>query len=515
MTGGMLQLAFNGAQDVYLTANPEITLFKIVYKKYTLFSIENKDIKIEGKDKFDNILNCRILKYGDLINKFYLKMTITGVSDKSYKWAFIENLGYHIIDFYELSIGNLIVDKHYSDWLSIWHKLNNNFFKNESLNKMIGNLNNFTNLSKDDKKIDIIVPIILYFNKNVDLSFPIFSIEEEIEMKFKFKSQYLCVNKENGLNNLNLEITNLELSVNYIYLDNNERNNFINKSHEYLIDQIQHNNPDLIDYQILNHSIDLDYKNPCKSLFFVPKITKYYEGNTFFGTDIITATKRFILAYCYKNDNNFLDNEGGIILTVGSNLIPKSNVSNLISNIISNSKVRKKFHSSSNGSISDITLSLDYLLTSEQISLTINEFRNKYCNLVTRNTTGEGSINHDLVLYQWDNYMMNIDKTEYLLNDINLEINGFNRYISHSYKYYNLILNKENNFNIIDGIYLISFSLKLKDHQPSGTLNFSKINKSRLNIEINENIDSNINLYIFGLNYNLIKIENKKVYLNY
>ena len=145
MTGGMLQLAFNGAQDVYLTANPEITLFKIVYKKYTLFSIENKDIKIEGKDKFDNILNCRILKYGDLINKFYLKMTITGVSDKSYKWAFIENLGYHIIDFYELSIGNLIVDKHYSDWLSIWHKLNNNFFKNESLNKMIGNLNNFTN----------------------------------------------------------------------------------------------------------------------------------------------------------------------------------------------------------------------------------------------------------------------------------------------------------------------------------------------------------------------------------
>ena len=45
MAGGVLQLAYQGSQDLYLTCNPEISFFKVVYRKYTNFSIES--IKID------------------------------------------------------------------------------------------------------------------------------------------------------------------------------------------------------------------------------------------------------------------------------------------------------------------------------------------------------------------------------------------------------------------------------------------------------------------------------------
>ena len=44
MTGGLLQLAAIGAQDVYLTGKPDITFFKNVYKRYSNFSIESKEL---------------------------------------------------------------------------------------------------------------------------------------------------------------------------------------------------------------------------------------------------------------------------------------------------------------------------------------------------------------------------------------------------------------------------------------------------------------------------------------
>ena len=40
MGGGLMQLVAMGAQDVYLTGDPQITFWKIVYRRYTNFSIE-------------------------------------------------------------------------------------------------------------------------------------------------------------------------------------------------------------------------------------------------------------------------------------------------------------------------------------------------------------------------------------------------------------------------------------------------------------------------------------------
>ena len=40
MGGGLMQLVAYGAQDIYLTGNPQITFFKVVYRRHTNFSME-------------------------------------------------------------------------------------------------------------------------------------------------------------------------------------------------------------------------------------------------------------------------------------------------------------------------------------------------------------------------------------------------------------------------------------------------------------------------------------------
>ena len=71
MGGGLLQLVAYGAQDVYLTGNPQITFFKVVYRRHTNFAIE----AIQQTSMETNIgisVSCQISRNGDLINRMYL-----------------------------------------------------------------------------------------------------------------------------------------------------------------------------------------------------------------------------------------------------------------------------------------------------------------------------------------------------------------------------------------------------------------------------------------------------------
>ena len=309
----------------------------------------------------------------------------------------------------------------------------------------------------------------------------------------------------------------VELMVNYIYLDMPEINNLRLNKQEYLFEQIQFFNSDITNPRI--NKINIDFTNPCKLLFWVFKKIDYISGNYYFGTDIENATKRFILAFCRKNTTNFLDADG-VNLSVGSNLVPVDNLSSDVSVIIENATVNKLFKSGSDATIHDIKLSNDYLLTSEQISLTVDKFILKYASLATRNTTGEGSIDNDISIYQWDNFNLNIDYTDDILSFASLEIDGYERFIKQPYQFYNMCQSSESYKNMVNGTYLYSFSLDPSNHQPSCILNFSKIKKSRLLIEYNSKFidsyyDNNTSftlLSVYAKSYNIITFE--KIILN-
>ena len=75
MGGGLMQLVAIGAQDVYITGNPQITFFKAVYRRHTNFSKEAIDQTFSGaiNEQKETIVNCTLARNGDLIQEIYLQ----------------------------------------------------------------------------------------------------------------------------------------------------------------------------------------------------------------------------------------------------------------------------------------------------------------------------------------------------------------------------------------------------------------------------------------------------------
>ena len=168
-------------------------------------------------------------------------MTITGTSDQNYKWAYVKKLGHAILKNYRIVIGGQQIDKQYGEWLNIWYEFNRNYYTTTSYDDMIGNTSDMTNLSTDNKTVDLIIPLRFYFCLDSGLSLPIVSLyNQDIEFYFHFRDANECVIKEKGITNLGLTMTNVKLMVNYIYLDVDEREYFMNKPQEYLIEQVQY-----------------------------------------------------------------------------------------------------------------------------------------------------------------------------------------------------------------------------------------------------------------------------------
>jgi len=80
MTGGLVQLVAHGTQDLFLTGIPQITFFKVVYRKYTNFSMESIYVPLSGTPNFDKQTITLIPKIGDLLSKIYLVVNIPEVS---------------------------------------------------------------------------------------------------------------------------------------------------------------------------------------------------------------------------------------------------------------------------------------------------------------------------------------------------------------------------------------------------------------------------------------------------
>ena len=82
MGGGLMQIVAYGAQDVYLTGNPQITFFKMIYRRYTNFSIESIEQPFNGNVDFGRTLSATISRNGDLMYKTYLQVTLPEIECK-------------------------------------------------------------------------------------------------------------------------------------------------------------------------------------------------------------------------------------------------------------------------------------------------------------------------------------------------------------------------------------------------------------------------------------------------
>ena len=143
MGGGLLQLVAYGAQDVYLTGNPQITFFKVVYRRHTNFAMEAIQQTFNGNAAFGNTVYCQISRNGDLIHRTYLEVSLPKLTSYIYGVEttprYVNFVGQRLLKTITLEIGGQQIDKHYSDWLYIWNELSLPFGKREVLRKELMN----------------------------------------------------------------------------------------------------------------------------------------------------------------------------------------------------------------------------------------------------------------------------------------------------------------------------------------------------------------------------------------
>jgi hypothetical protein len=147
-----MQLVAYGAQDVYLTANPQVTFFKQLYRRHSNFAMESIEQTFNGVANFGKRVQCTISRNGDLITRVFLQATLpsvdvsvytgttagTATSANAITFQWVDNVGQALINYVELEIGGQLIDKHYGDWLNIWNELTLPVGKQEAYDMLVG-----------------------------------------------------------------------------------------------------------------------------------------------------------------------------------------------------------------------------------------------------------------------------------------------------------------------------------------------------------------------------------------
>lgn len=181
-----MQLVAYGAQDVYLTGNPQITFFKVVYRRHTNFSVETIDHSFSGVPDFGRRSTVTITRNGDLVTKMYLRAVLPDVKeptgndgDENTKFAWVRRLGYAMIKSVELEIGGSKIDKQYGNWMNAWYELASAQEHDAAHAKMVGDYAYLTDLSAPDadgyckRARTLFVPLYFWFCRNNGLALPL------------------------------------------------------------------------------------------------------------------------------------------------------------------------------------------------------------------------------------------------------------------------------------------------------------------------------------------------------
>jgi hypothetical protein len=277
MGGGLLQLVAYGAQDVYLTGNPQITFFKVVYRRHTNFAIEAIQQTFNGNPIYGSTVNCQISRNGDLINRMYLQVDVEKrAQGQATAMSYVNYLGLRLIKSVVIEIGGQQIDKHYSDWLYIWNELSLPLGKRYAYDNMVGADKDILSASGST----LYIPLEFWFCRNVGLALPLIALQyHEVKVKIDFETKAKCFcsvgGGESTLATVNTEfpsdLKNVALWVDYIFLDTDERRRFAQLSHEYLIEQLQFTGTETLSKG--SNRIKLNFNHPCKELIWVAKMS--------------------------------------------------------------------------------------------------------------------------------------------------------------------------------------------------------------------------------------------------
>ena len=290
-----MQLVAYGAQDIYLTGNPQITFFKVVYRRHTNFAVESIEQTFNGSADFNKRVTATISRNGDLIQQMYLEVVlpVTGVAAV---WAY--GVGNALVSQAEIEIGGQLIDRQYGDWMNIWTELTIPAGKHDGYDNMVGNAVATGSeqdgvLSNNTATYRLYVPFQFWFNRNPGLALPLIALQyHEVKLNLTLRP---ITDLIQGAAVTTGSLTTCKLYVDYVYLDTDERRRFAQVSHEYLIEQVQFTGTETISSGKTNQNVTLNFNHPVKELIWAHTASAhatsgYATGNQWFNYSGLTTT---------------------------------------------------------------------------------------------------------------------------------------------------------------------------------------------------------------------------------
>ena len=298
--GGLLQLVAQGKQDIYLTGNPQLTFFKLVYRRHTNFAMESMPMYFDGTPAFGQRITCLVPRRGDLLGQVYLQITIPAIIDQvtGQPISYVNSIGHAIIDEISIEIGEQEIDRQTGEWMEIWTQFTTPASQREALNNMIGRVDGAIP-PENPGPYELMIPLHFWFCNNPGNYLPLIALQYHpvrINVKLKTLQQIFYTADLGNLNCTTQASTatpgaqpSFLMWGNYVYLDREESRRFVSTSHEYLIDQVQYT--PILSFPGTGNflSIKTDFNNPIRELFWYIQRDYMTQTHEFFNYSSLSA----------------------------------------------------------------------------------------------------------------------------------------------------------------------------------------------------------------------------------
>ena len=541
MGGGLMQLVAYGAQDVYLTGNPQITFWKVTYRRYTNFAMESIEQTFNGQADFGRRVTCTISRNGDLAYRTYLQVTLPEINQKMVSaasegvWArWLDFPGEQLVSQVELEIGGQRIDRQYGDWMHIWNQLTMNAEQLSGYWAMIGNTTQLTFICDPSfapidgpcstnsnvqvceprnalPETTLYVPFLFSYCRNPGLALPLIALQyHECKINLDINPIDQCLWAVNTLSPAgnasvacttayNQSLVAASLYVDYIFLDTDERRRMAQNPHEYLIEQLQFTGDESVGSS--SNKIKLNLNHPVKELIWVVQpdanvdycgsliprtiLNKVLGAQPFNYTDGIDALPNALHAFGGPRSTQGPD---GFITSTGLFNDPGAvdvtagswwNVSGAGSNFGNGGGGDGKY------SISGYSDTLPAAGPTSSVS-DAGVF-----------VLAESSLD----MHCWGSNPVVTAK---------LQLNGQDRFSEREGTYFDLVQPFQSHTRNPDtGINVYSFALRPEEHQPSGSCNFSRIDNATLQLVLSNATvagTATAKVRVYATNYNVLRV---------
>ena len=530
MAGALMQLVAYGAQDVFLTGTPEITFWKVSYRRHTNFAMESIEQTFSGQADFGRRVTCTISRNGDLCYRTYLQVTLPEINqqmkpsgaDFGVYARWIDFIGEQLIAQVEVEIGGQRIDRQYGDWMHIWNQVTMTAEQQRGYWKMIGNTTaltfitdpTFANVSGPCSaaggpsqvcaprnalpETTLYIPLLFWFCRNPGLALPLIALQyHEVKVNIDFRPIGECLWAVKNLSSTTgsasvaaayqQSLVAASLYIDYIFLDTDERRKMAQNPHEYLIEQLQFTGDESVGSS--SNKIKLNFNHPCKELIWVVQpdanvdycssleggqtLYKTLGAQPFNYTDAIDALPNAIHAF------------GGPAETSGSGAFITS------------------------GGLFQDPGAIDGALNPDSPN---DQWGNgTYPGLDPQSGAMTGSYVSDAGTFVMAETSLDMHCWgENPVVTAKLQLNGQDRFSEREGSYFDVVQPFQHHTRNPDtGINVYSFALRPEEHQPSGSCNFSRIDNAVLQLVLSSATvagTATAKVRVYAVNYNVLRV---------